>query len=95
MAADPTAAQRNAHNESVMTELRAGGGKTASGQVLVILTITGAKTGRRYTKPVCVREDGPDLIVAASAGGQPAHPQWYTARWDHQPHPLQYLPGSV
>jgi deazaflavin-dependent oxidoreductase (nitroreductase family) len=60
-----------------MAELRAHGGRTASGQVLVILTITGAKTGRTHDKPVCVREDGPDLIIAASAGGQPGHPQWY------------------
>jgi deazaflavin-dependent oxidoreductase (nitroreductase family) len=77
MASEPTTAERNAHHESVMAELRAHGGRIASGQVLIILTITGAKTGHTYTKPVCVREDGPDLIIAASAGGQPSHPQWY------------------
>jgi deazaflavin-dependent oxidoreductase (nitroreductase family) len=75
--ADPAAAQRNSRNELVMAELRAHGGRTATGQVLAVLTITGAKTGRAHDKPVCVRTDGRDLIVAASAGGQPTHPQWY------------------
>ena len=69
--------ERNARDQSVMAELRAQAGKTASGQVLVILTFVGARTGRQYQKPVCVREDGDDLVVAASAGGQANHPQWY------------------
>jgi deazaflavin-dependent oxidoreductase (nitroreductase family) len=60
-----------------MAELRAHGGRTAGGQVLVILTFAGARTGREYHKPVCVREDGADLVVAASVGGQASHPQWY------------------
>jgi deazaflavin-dependent oxidoreductase (nitroreductase family) len=77
-----------------MAELRAHGGRTASGQVLVILAITGAKTGRTYYKPVCVREDGPDLIIAASAGGQPAHPQWYRNLVAHPELTAEYL-GQV
>src|SRR5580698_3158582 len=77
MAPDPTTSERNARNESIMTELRAHGGRTTAGVTLVILTITGAQTGRRHDKPVCVCEDGADLVVAASAGGQPRHPQWY------------------
>lgn len=60
-----------------MAELRANGGRTDGGQTLVILTITGSRTGTRRDKPVCVREDGDDLVVAGSAGGQPRHPQWY------------------
>ena len=60
-----------------MADLRANGGKTTGGGVLVILEITGEKSGRQIFKPVCVREDGGDLVVAASAGGQPRHPQWY------------------
>jgi len=60
-----------------MAELSTHGGKTKQGRVLVILALRGAKTGREQHKPVCVREDGPDLVVAASAGGQPDHPQWY------------------
>ena len=60
-----------------MAELRAGGGRSSSGQVLVILGITGARSGRQLHKPMCVREDGKDLVVAGSAGGRPSHPQWY------------------
>jgi deazaflavin-dependent oxidoreductase (nitroreductase family) len=88
------ATQRHARDESVMAELRAHSGRTATGQVLVILTITGAKTGRRLDKPVCVREDGPDLIVAASAGGQPSHPLWYRNLIAHPDLTVEYLGQS-
>lgn len=44
---------------------------------LVIITTTGAVSGKTHAKPLCVREDGADLIIAASAGGAPKHPQWY------------------
>ena len=77
MTADPAVSERNARNELVMAELREQGGRTAAGQALVILITTGARTGRAHYKPVCVREDGTDLVIAASAGGQPRHPQWY------------------
>jgi deazaflavin-dependent oxidoreductase (nitroreductase family) len=74
---DLTLAERNTRDQAVMAELRSHGGRMVSGQTLVILTITGARTGQKRQKPVCVREDGPDLVVAASAGGQARHPQWY------------------
>jgi deazaflavin-dependent oxidoreductase (nitroreductase family) len=77
MTADPAVSERNARNELVVAELREHGGRTAAGQALVILISTGARTGREHHKPVCVREDGTDLVIAASAGGQPRHPQWY------------------
>jgi deazaflavin-dependent oxidoreductase (nitroreductase family) len=77
MEGDLAVDERHARDEAVMAELRAAGGTSSAGQVLVILGITGAKSGRRIYKPMCVREDGADLVVAASAGGQPSHPQWY------------------
>jgi deazaflavin-dependent oxidoreductase (nitroreductase family) len=77
MAANPTTDERHARDQAVMAELRSHGGKTAGGQTLVILIITGAKTGNQLQKPVCVRPDGVDLVVAASAGGQAKHPLWY------------------
>ncbi len=77
MAADRTTDERHARDKAVMAELRSHGGKTAGGLTLVILTITGAKTGNQHQKPVCVREDGADLVIAASAGGQAKHPLWY------------------
>lgn len=75
--ADLSTSARRLRDESVMVEVRAGGGRTGDGRVLIIMTVVGSKTGRKYDKPVCVREDGTDLIIAASAGGQPNHPQWY------------------
>src|SRR5580700_9409317 len=77
METSPTLRERQARDEAVMADLRANAGRTAGGQVLVILEITGEKSGRHLFKPVCVRQDGGDLVVAASAGGQPRHPQWY------------------
>jgi deazaflavin-dependent oxidoreductase (nitroreductase family) len=77
-----------------MADLRAHGGKTTSGQTLVILTITGAKSGRQRDKPVCVREDGADLVIAASAGGQYAHPQWYSNLVAHPELTVEYLGES-
>jgi deazaflavin-dependent oxidoreductase (nitroreductase family) len=73
-----TTSERHARNTAVISDLRANGGRTSAGQTLVILTTAGARSGREQQIPVCVREDGRDLVVAASAGGQPRHPQWYT-----------------
>jgi deazaflavin-dependent oxidoreductase (nitroreductase family) len=70
--------ERRARDEPIMAQLRANGGKTDTGQTLVILAIKGAVTGNERDKPVCVRKDGGDLFVVGSAGGQPRHPQWYT-----------------
>jgi deazaflavin-dependent oxidoreductase (nitroreductase family) len=75
---DPTTNERHARDDAVMAQLRANAGKLDTGGTLVILTIRGAVTGRAREKTLCVREDGPDLVVAASAGGQPRHPRWYT-----------------
>ncbi|HVW40020.1 MAG TPA: nitroreductase/quinone reductase family protein [Amycolatopsis sp.] len=72
-----TTSERHARNTSVIADLRANGGRTSAGQTLVILTTVGARSGREQQIPVCVREDGGDLIIAASAGGQARHPQWY------------------
>lgn len=77
-----------------MSELRANGGRLGSGQVLVIVTTVGVRTGREFETPMCVREDGDDLIVAASAGGQPRHPQWYPNLVAHPEVGVEYLGES-
>lgn len=71
------AGQRQARDAAVIADLTANKGRTSDGRVLVILRTTGSKTGSTYQNPVCVCEDGDDLVVAASAGGQPKHPQWF------------------
>jgi deazaflavin-dependent oxidoreductase (nitroreductase family) len=94
MPANPTTAERHLRDQAIIGELRACGGRTRGGQTLVILGITGARTGDRHDKPVCVREDGSDLVVAASAGGQPRHPQWYRNLDAHPDIMVEYLGES-
>ena len=46
------------------------------GQTL-LLTTTGAKSGKRRTASLAYLTNGDDLIVIASKGGAPVHPGWY------------------
>jgi F420H(2)-dependent quinone reductase len=43
----------------------------------MMLTTKGRKTGRQRTTPVLYLQDGADLIVVASFGGNDMHPAWY------------------
>jgi deazaflavin-dependent oxidoreductase (nitroreductase family) len=66
-------------NRQVIEEFRASGGEVAAfaGTPLLLLTHTGARTGRRYTSPVAYLPDRDRLIVFAANGGRPNHPGWY------------------
>jgi deazaflavin-dependent oxidoreductase (nitroreductase family) len=77
MTTPATTEQRQARNAEVLRDLQAHSGRTEAGQTLVVLTTVGQQTGREYRLPLCVREDGADLVIAASAGGQQDHPDWY------------------
>jgi deazaflavin-dependent oxidoreductase (nitroreductase family) len=59
---------------------RASGGKVAgrmfNSPVLLLIT-TGRKTGKERTTPLLCLEDGENLVVVASVGGAPRHPDWY------------------
>ncbi len=44
---------------------------------ILLLTVTGRRSGRRITTPLLYARDGQDLIVVASAGGQAKHPAWW------------------
>ncbi|MFG2906788.1 nitroreductase/quinone reductase family protein [Kitasatospora sp. NPDC048286] len=67
-------------NLNVIEEFRANGGRVGGpfeGGDLLLLTTTGARSGRPHTVPLgYVRAEG-RLLVVASAGGAPEHPQWY------------------
>ncbi|MFJ8621631.1 nitroreductase/quinone reductase family protein [Kitasatospora sp. NPDC093550] len=67
-------------NLNVIEEFRANGGRVGGpfeGGDLLLLTTTGARSGRPHTVPLgYVRADGL-LLVVASAAGAPEHPQWY------------------
>ena len=59
---------------------RLAGGKldhAFGGAPFIMLTTKGRKTGRSRTTPVLYLQDGPDLIVVASFGGNDMHPAWY------------------
>jgi len=45
---------------------------------LVLLTTTGAKSGRSHTTPMMFVDDGDRLLVIASNMGAPKEPDWYT-----------------
>ncbi|MDP3969867.1 MAG: nitroreductase family deazaflavin-dependent oxidoreductase [Nocardioides sp.] len=42
-----------------------------------LLTHTGRKSGKQFTTPLLYLRDGEDVVVVASQGGLPTHPQWY------------------
>lgn len=56
------------------------GGRVGSRLVdndMMLLTTTGRTTGERHTVPLLYLGDGDDLVVIASYGGRPDHPDWY------------------
>lgn len=67
-------------NRKVIEEFRATGGKVGGGfegAPLLLLTTTGAKSGRRYTTPLMSLPDEGRLAVFASKAGAPTNPDWY------------------
>lgn len=70
----------NDFNQKVIEEFRANAGKVGGpfeGADLLLLTTTGAKSGRRVTTPVMYLEDGGRLVVIASKAGADHHPAWF------------------
>lgn len=68
------------HNQAVIAEFRHNNGKVGGpfeGATLLLLTTTGAKTGKRRTSPAMYLRDGDRLLVFASNAGLPTHPAWY------------------
>jgi deazaflavin-dependent oxidoreductase (nitroreductase family) len=43
----------------------------------LLLEHRGRKTGRVLVTPLLYMFDGPDVVIVASQGGRPEHPQWY------------------
>ena len=69
-------------NRSIIEEFRANNGRVANPRLssipMVLLTTTGARTGRAHTTPLAYFTDGPGRIfVWASAMAAPSHPAWY------------------
>ncbi len=72
--------ERNEFNQRVINEFRANQGKVGgqmTGLPLLLLTTTGAKTGRALTKPLAYTKDGDRIFVIASFAGSPNNPAWF------------------
>lgn len=65
-----------AHNRTVIEEFRAQGG-SAHGRPMMLLTTTGARTGRPHTAPMMYIPHGEDILVVASNAGATRHPDWF------------------
>lgn len=52
-------------------------GAKVSGAPVVLLTTTGRKSGRPRTTPLIYLEDGDNLVIVGSFGGNDQHPAWY------------------
>ena len=67
-------------NQKVIEEFRANDGKVGgffANNTLLLLHTTGAKSGKERINPLVTFEDGDRLVIIASKGGAPSHPDWY------------------
>lgn len=65
-------------NRKVIEQFRAGGEiEGMHRDRLVLLTTTGARTGKPHTTPMMYERDGERLIVIASNAGAPKDPDWF------------------
>ena len=69
-----------AFNAALIEEFRANGGKVGGrfeGRPVLLLTTTGAKSGRKITIPLVYLQDGQRRLIFASKAGSPRNPDWY------------------
>lgn len=67
-------------NKQVIAEFRENNGVVGGqleGMPVVLITMTGAKSGRELCSPLVYSTDGSDIVVIASKAGAPEHPNWY------------------
>jgi deazaflavin-dependent oxidoreductase (nitroreductase family) len=79
MPAVPSDEEFLAYNQGVIDEFRANNGVVSQPPFpVLLLTTTGARTGRRTTVPLgfAVDDDGRVFVVASKAGA-PRHPAWF------------------
>ncbi len=68
------------YNRQLIDDFRASRNKADGpfeGRPLLLLTTTGARSGKRRTTPMMYIRDDKRLLVVASNAGAPAHPDWY------------------
>jgi deazaflavin-dependent oxidoreductase (nitroreductase family) len=67
-------------NKNVIEEFRSNNGVCSGpfeGMPMILITMTGAKSGRELCSPLVYSKDGDDPIIIASKAGAPQHPNWY------------------
>lgn len=67
-------------NNSVIEEFRSNEGVCGGpfeGMPMILITMTGAKSGRELTSPLVHSIDDGDPVIIASMAGAPSHPNWY------------------
>ena len=67
-------------NKSVIDEFRANDGVCGGpfeGAPMILINMIGAKSGRELCSPLVYSTDGDDIVIIASKGGAPEHPNWY------------------
>ncbi|MED7929734.1 nitroreductase family deazaflavin-dependent oxidoreductase [Nonomuraea sp. LP-02] len=70
----------NDFNQQIIDEFRANEGRVGGpfeGSPLLLLTTTGARSGRQVTTPVMYLPDGERYVIIASNAGADTHPAWY------------------
>ena len=70
----------NDWNKAIIEEFRANKGKVGGyfkNTPLLLLHTTGAKSGKARINPAAYIADDERLVVLASKGGAPTHPDWY------------------
>src|SRR2546425_12710929 len=69
-----------AFNRKVIDDFRANRGQLTgplAGRTLMLLTTTGAKSGKERIAGLGFGKDGDRYVVIASGNGAPPHPAWY------------------
>ncbi|MCP3988210.1 MAG: nitroreductase family deazaflavin-dependent oxidoreductase [Actinomycetia bacterium] len=67
-------------NKKAIAEFRANEGRCGppfEDYPIILVTMTGAKTGRTLCSPLAYSTDGGDLVVIASMAGAKNNPNWY------------------
>jgi deazaflavin-dependent oxidoreductase (nitroreductase family) len=67
-------------NQKIIDEFRANQGKVGgqfANSTMVVITTTGARTGKQRTNPLVYLPDGDRIVVFASKAGAPTNPDWY------------------
>lgn len=70
----------NDWNKKIIEEFHANDGKVGgvfAGFSILLLTTTGAKSGRQYITPLAYLPHEDRVIIFAANGGAPTHPDWY------------------